>query len=108
MERGRVMGSEEIAQTLADTDRTRLLVRTRASYSPPAARLALLRLGLVDGQWLFGWGLTIYALIMVPALAVLPRAERRALHYQGNGRTTSPYAASVRSAVRNNAPSCRA
>jgi hypothetical protein len=29
-------------------------------------------------MWLFGWGVTIYALIMVPALALLLRAERRA------------------------------
>src|SRR5829696_4156075 len=28
--------------------------------------------------WLFGWGVTIYALIMVPALNSLLRAERRA------------------------------
>jgi hypothetical protein len=28
--------------------------------------------------WLFGWGVTIYALLMVPALALLLRAERRA------------------------------
>jgi hypothetical protein len=28
--------------------------------------------------WLFGWGVTIYALIMVPALMLLLRAERRA------------------------------
>ena len=28
--------------------------------------------------WLFGWGMTVYVLIMVPALALLLRAERHA------------------------------
>jgi hypothetical protein len=28
--------------------------------------------------WLFGWGVTIYSLLMVPALLLLLRAERRA------------------------------
>jgi hypothetical protein len=28
--------------------------------------------------WLFGWGVTIYSLLMLPALVLLLRAERRA------------------------------
>ena len=42
------------------------------------------RLGLIGGLgfhlalWLFGWGVTIYALLMVPALVLLLLAERRA------------------------------
>jgi hypothetical protein len=30
--------------------------------------------------WLFGWFLTVYCLLMVPALVLLLRAERRATH----------------------------
>jgi hypothetical protein len=33
--------------------------------------------------WLFGWGVTIYALIMLPALVLLFRAERRAANVSG-------------------------
>jgi len=42
------------------------------------------RIGLIEALgfhlalWLFGWGVTIYALLMVPALVLLLLAERRA------------------------------
>jgi hypothetical protein len=42
------------------------------------------RLGLIAAigfrlaQWLFGWGVTVYSLLMLPALVLLLRAERRA------------------------------
>jgi uncharacterized membrane protein len=39
--------------------------------------------------WLFGWFVTIYVLIIVPALVLLLRAERRADHTAGNSRDES-------------------
>jgi hypothetical protein len=35
-------------------------------------------IGFHFALWLFGWGVTVYSLLMLPALVLLLRAERRA------------------------------
>ena len=55
--------------------------------------LALLRaIGFHLALWLFGWFVTIYSVIMLPALVLLLRAERRAATVSDT--TASPAAVS--------------